>query len=345
MARGGIDKAKVAQAREAIISRGQRPSIDAVRIALGNTGSKSTIHRYLKELDEEAATQLDNEALLSQPINELISRLASRLKEEAQSIVEENSDRYESQITQLSERCTVLAREVEQGTGQRNELTQQLDASNAALADKAEACEALEKALSEARHRETNLQIQLQERQKRIESLEEKHRHSREALEHYRQSVKEQRDQDQRRHEQQVQQLQAENRALNQTISVRQTDLTLVHKDNARLAAELEAAREAEQTLEVKLKSAEKTIEQSAYTLNARSSELQRYIDKGRREAAQIDELTREAKTAHDKIQECTLVQAKLESELAVKNDLIARLMEKMQHSRASRRKRGMESD
>jgi DNA-binding IclR family transcriptional regulator len=35
------------------MAQGQHPSIDAIRIALGNTGSKSTIHRYLKELEEE----------------------------------------------------------------------------------------------------------------------------------------------------------------------------------------------------------------------------------------------------------------------------------------------------
>ena len=35
-----------------ILARGEHPSIDAVRIEMGNTGSKTTIHRYLKELDE-----------------------------------------------------------------------------------------------------------------------------------------------------------------------------------------------------------------------------------------------------------------------------------------------------
>ena len=52
MARGGINKAVVQTARLAILARGENPSIDAVRIEMGNTGSKTTIHRYLKELDE-----------------------------------------------------------------------------------------------------------------------------------------------------------------------------------------------------------------------------------------------------------------------------------------------------
>ena len=52
MARGGINKAVVQTARLAILARGENPSIDAVRIEMGNTGSKTTIHRYLKELDD-----------------------------------------------------------------------------------------------------------------------------------------------------------------------------------------------------------------------------------------------------------------------------------------------------
>lgn len=51
MARGGINKVVVQQARQALIARGENPSIDAIRIELGNTGSKTTIHRYLKELN------------------------------------------------------------------------------------------------------------------------------------------------------------------------------------------------------------------------------------------------------------------------------------------------------
>lgn len=345
MARGGIDKAQVARAREAIISKGQRPSIDAIRIALGNTGSKSTIHRYLRELEEEESTQLDDEALLSQPIKELILRLATRMREEAQGIVEENSGRFESQIAQLSERCAALTGEIEQGVDRQKVLLTRLEESNSRLAERSAKCDMLEKALAAAEHRESSLTIQLQERQNQIESLEEKHRHSRDALEHYRESVKEQRDQDQRRHEQQIQQLQAEIRALNQTISKRQTDITLLHKANARLDAELDAARQAEQAVTEKLRRAEKTLEESSYALNARSSELQRYIDSGRRQSVQIELLRSEAELSQSKTQEFMVTQARLESELAVKNDLIARLMEKMQHSRALRRNKNIESE
>ena len=53
MARGGLYKSDVQRARDALRAQGKHPSVDAVRVALGNTGSKTTIHRYLKELEEE----------------------------------------------------------------------------------------------------------------------------------------------------------------------------------------------------------------------------------------------------------------------------------------------------
>ena len=48
MARSGIYKSEVLRARDNLRATGRNPSIDAVREELVNTGSKSTIHRYLK---------------------------------------------------------------------------------------------------------------------------------------------------------------------------------------------------------------------------------------------------------------------------------------------------------
>ena len=79
MARGGINKLLVKQARDALMTRGENPSIDRVRIELGNTGSKATIHRYLKELEEEESARLDDEALLSNALKEMVAKLASKL--------------------------------------------------------------------------------------------------------------------------------------------------------------------------------------------------------------------------------------------------------------------------
>ncbi|WP_368614351.1 DNA-binding protein [Paraburkholderia sp. BR10923] len=48
----------VKRAHDPLLARGQHTSIEAIRIALGNTGSKTTIHRYLKELEEDEGASL-----------------------------------------------------------------------------------------------------------------------------------------------------------------------------------------------------------------------------------------------------------------------------------------------
>ena len=53
MARAGIYKSEVVRARNNLLAMGRYPSIDAIRSELGDTGSKGTIHRYLKEIEEE----------------------------------------------------------------------------------------------------------------------------------------------------------------------------------------------------------------------------------------------------------------------------------------------------
>ena len=93
MARGGITKKSVEQARNALIARGESVSIDAVRIELGNTGSKTTIHRYLKELEtDDDKTALS--ASLSDELIALVNQLSSRLKAEANQTLEAQEERH-----------------------------------------------------------------------------------------------------------------------------------------------------------------------------------------------------------------------------------------------------------
>jgi chromosome segregation ATPase len=84
----------------------------------------------------------------------------------------------------------------------------------------------------------SDLELRVQEKDEQIRSLEEKHLHSRDALEHYRNAVKEQREQEQQRHEGQVQQVQVELRQLQQTLMLKQDELTRLNRDNERLLSE-----------------------------------------------------------------------------------------------------------
>ncbi|WP_339492859.1 hypothetical protein [Pseudomonas sp. EA_15y_Pfl2_R67] len=76
------------------------------------------------------------------------------------------------------------------------------------------------------------------EKDKQNQSIEEKHTHARSALEHYRESIKAQRDQDLRRHETQLHEGQIEQRKLRETLALKQDELTRLNRDNERLLGE-----------------------------------------------------------------------------------------------------------
>lgn len=238
MARGGINKAVVHKARQAILARGEHPSIDAVRIELGNTGSKTTIHRYLKELEIQKPPATTSVPDLSESLMSLVRQLAEQLKEESETRVAEAQKSFDIEVNglkaQLQENQQALAN-----------AQQQLQIQGAALAaESAELATTRSSLQSEHTRNATltqavgELNVRLADKDEQIASLEDKHQHARDALEHYRTAAREQREQDQRRHEAQVQQLQVELRQLQQTLIVKQDETTRLNRDNERLLVE-----------------------------------------------------------------------------------------------------------
>ncbi|EOH6072913.1 DNA-binding protein [Burkholderia cenocepacia] len=232
----------VKRARDVLLAQGQHPSIDAVRIALGNTGSRSTIHRHLKELEDEDGITLADTESLSAPIQALIAQLSARLHEEADAVVHAQAE----------------AAEIERQTAQveHGKLLRALNDLRAELADAVTALEQEQAAHVETRDalqkrtlESERLTQQVRDQNERAaeqegfrQSLEEKLIHARDGLEHFRTAARELREQEARRHEHQIQQLQADLRQVNQAAIVKQNEFTQLNKDNARLVAEAGAA-------------------------------------------------------------------------------------------------------
>ena len=252
MARGGVYKSDVQKARDSLRAQGKHPSVDAVRVALGNTGSKTTIHRYLKELEEEEGQGLGAKVAVSEALQDLVGRLAARLHEEAETVVTEAQQRF---AAQLQERNDVL----EQARQEAIALSNQLQRTEAALHEERTVHASAQQSLAERvteiaqlSERIAGLTARVAEHEAHAESLEEKHAHAREALEHYRTSVKEQREQEQRRHEHQVQELQVALRQANEALTAKNHELVQLNRDNGqwlerhtRLERELAQMRQA----------------------------------------------------------------------------------------------------
>lgn len=233
MARSGLYKSEVQKARDALRAQGKHPSVDAVRVALGNTGSKTTIHRYLKELEEEEGQGIGAKVAVSEALQDLVGRLAARLHEEAEAVVAEAQQRFAAQLQEHSEA-------LEQARQEATALSNQLQRTEAALHEERTAHASAQQSLAERiteiaqlSERIAGLTARVTEHEAHAKSLEEKHAHAREALEHYRTSVKEQREQEQRRHEHQVQELQVALRQANEALMAKNHELLQLNRDNS----------------------------------------------------------------------------------------------------------------
>lgn len=250
MARSGINKALVQKARDALLARGERPSIDAIRVELGNTGSKSTIHRYLKELEGRAAPlAMEPGVPLSERLGQIVGQLAEALREEATETVAEERAELARERLVWRQRLQDGEERLRQLQAQYSELDARLTERHAAHEQLREQLQQRELELARALQAAQDLQGRLEDRDGQIRSLEEKHQHARDALEHYRQASREQREQDQRRHEAQLQQAQMELRQARQGLVVKQEELTRLHRDNERLLTEAAQLRRDQERL------------------------------------------------------------------------------------------------
>jgi hypothetical protein len=125
MARSGLTKAQVRSVRDRMVADGKYPSVDAVRHALGDSGSKSTIHKYLRELrDEDPDVGLqrdDTEETLRTVVGQLAERLHAnadaRIKARVaalQAAHEETLNRKEAELAGLRAAVAALSARVTQ---------------------------------------------------------------------------------------------------------------------------------------------------------------------------------------------------------------------------------------
>jgi chromosome segregation ATPase len=303
MARGGLYKSDVQKARDTLIAQGKHPSVDAIRVALGNTGSKTTIHRYLKELESEEGQNFGAKVAISDALQDLVGKLAERLHQEAEALITAAKTQFEVQLRERTEALDLLRKEAEslRGQLQRTETDLQTERSTHGTTQINLTHSAL--SIAQLEERVAGLNTRLIEQETHAASLEEKHRHAREALEHYRTSVKDQREQEQRRHEHQVQELQVALRQANESLVAKNHELLQLNRDNARLAEqvaqhdkelralraearqhkheldELQPIAAAHQVLQSKWAAEQQTGEEQRNLLNAARTELVRERD------------------------------------------------------------------
>ncbi|MNO77401.1 hypothetical protein D3C76_685090 [compost metagenome] len=171
-------------------------------------------------------------------LSRLVGQLATQLQDEADLKIEQAQSTFTQQREKLEAQLEIAQQALAAAHQQHK-----IDA--AALAAETEKLLSTQSTLQAEQLRSASLnqslgelQVRLADKDEQVKSLEDKHRHARDALEHYRNASREQREQEQRRHEAQLQQMQVEVRQLQQGMIVKQDELTRLHRDNERLLGE-----------------------------------------------------------------------------------------------------------
>ena len=112
MSRSGLTKSQVRACRDQLLAQGRYPSVDVVRQALGNTGSKSTIHRYLKELGEEDAGSGAQRKDTARTLHDIVEQLADRLHGDAQERIRQLEAAHEEALQEKERELATLRRTV-----------------------------------------------------------------------------------------------------------------------------------------------------------------------------------------------------------------------------------------
>lgn len=343
MARTGLYKSEVKKARDTLLAIGRRPSVDAVRIELGNTGSKTTIHKYLKELEEEEGATAVPSRTISEALQDLVERLAAQLQAEADAQVHSAKTEADSTTDRLQAELEALRM-----TGA--DLSARLANADAARLHEVQAHEQTRTQLQEqtAANRAFEVQVRalherVAENERHHHSLEEKHQHAREALEHYRTATKEQREQDLRRHEQQIQTLQAELRQLRQEAIVKQEEVTRVNQEGVRLVADLSHSQQAlydQRSVVARLQQKLDTLQEVANRNQMLESQLADRNAVTEKLQASLAGAEQENATAAQLLQKAEIERAALQAKLEAHESLSAELRAHLRDTEPTPRKK-----
>jgi hypothetical protein len=244
MARSGIYKSEVVRARNNLIAQGRHPSIDAVRVELGNTGSKVTIHRYLKEIEEEETGKAKGKGVaLSEALQNLTLKLAEQLQDEAEQQILAIKITHAGELRASQEALRTAEAETQALRKSLTEAQKETAAGNGRYEELQQAFIAETQARNKAEQRAADLQLQLESEVRHREATEAKYADARRSLEHFRDASREQREQEARQHENQVQFLQHELHSLKDGQTKAQLKSAEAFQELARMTSELGAAR------------------------------------------------------------------------------------------------------
>lgn len=261
MARAGVYRTDVEKARRALLAKGKNPSIDLVRAELGNTGSRSTIHRYLKEIEADDTASAGAKPSISDALQDLVARLAEQLQQDADARIAEHREASDARVREHVEAAKAAHQEAATLRDGLQRTEAALAAERTAHQDTATQLQKARVQLAQLEERVAGQEQRSREQEAHLRSLEDKHQHARDALDHFRTQAQEQRAREQHQHEQVLQALQVERRKAADQVTAKNEELLRLNRDNGRLLEQATHQQQALTAAERELRKAREELE------------------------------------------------------------------------------------
>ncbi|MGH8110384.1 MAG: hypothetical protein ACREPF_08575 [Rhodanobacteraceae bacterium] len=227
--------------------RSLRPASGAIVDMLGKGGIAQDVPYHIGAPDGGEGDYPGTQTSVGAAVQDLVTQLSTRLHAEADALIAGAQRRSDAV---LAKRAAVI----EQQRGQITDLEKQLADASAqlekAFAGYAKArhhAQAHELSVAQLSERIEGLNERIRERDARVKALEEQWQGAGRALEHDHSVTTEQRRQDQRRHEQEIHDMQMALRHAEDALRARDEQSVKLNRDNVRLATQLDTLEKANQ--------------------------------------------------------------------------------------------------
>lgn len=283
MARAGILYSSVAQAAAQLVAAGKNPTVDTVRDALGNTGSKSTIAPMLKRWKTEHQDQVlpQNTGLpadLLQTVKALYERLQQEAVEKIEVIntsMEAEKQAFKAQLNTANELTSTLARE-------KDDLNGLLGKEKTERVQLEKLHHQMHVAYTKAETEIAGLNQRLADRQSEINDMRRQLEQARIQFEHYQESTAQQRTEERQQAEQTRLRLENELAEARQAIAAhkfvigqREVEMTHVLQDKDRVSAEYESLQAVHAPLQLEYQRQDQQLRISSTTQTELRSQLE----------------------------------------------------------------------
>lgn len=252
MARAGILYSDVARAAAKLVEGGKNPTVDSVRDALGDTGSKSTIGPFLKRWKAEQQDAIaEAESGLPAPLLQAVKGLHQHMQAEASQQIEQALQVHDAALGEAAEREKQLRTGHQAALATNAALTEELAHARETLAQLSTAHHAQTVALATVGAENAGLLQRLSDRAAEVGALNHQLSQSREQFEHYQEATAAQRAEERRAAEQRIARLEQDLAVANRQIAAQQSTLgqqesRIAHltSDQASLQQALRAAQD-----------------------------------------------------------------------------------------------------